>query len=171
MNKKQLTFFISVLVFIIGASIVIAKINRDNRHVAAVSLAEQSAVTQTVSDFGHKLQLVSLLAPSSDLKESMDREYGPYVAPELLSLWKSDPMIAPGRIVSSPWPDRIEISHISLNADGSYSVSGTVVEVTSTEAKNGTALDTYPVTMTLQKRNGIWLITAFHKGAINKIHS
>jgi hypothetical protein len=144
----------------------IVKMNPIHTFTVGASSTDQSAVTQTVTDFGQKLQLVSLLAPSSDVKTSMNKEYAPYVAPALLSSWESNPTIAPGRTVSSPWPDRIEISGVVANTDGSYAVTGTVIEVTSTEVKNGTSADTYPVTMTLQKINNAWLITAFHKGSV-----
>ncbi len=61
----------------------------------------------------------------------MDSAYAPYVAPELLDAWKSDPQHAPGRLTSSPSPDRIGIRAVQMNADGSYVVTGTVIETAS----------------------------------------
>ena len=164
MRKKQLTFFLIILTVLVGVYCIITMRSSGKTSISAVSLADQSAVAQTVTDFGHNLQMVSLLAPSSYLKKSMDDAYTPYVASELLALWEKNPSSAPGRMTSSPWPDRIEISNIVVNTDGSYTVAGTVIEVTSTELKNGTASDTYPITMTLQKWNNVWLITSFSKG-------
>ena len=52
---------------------------------------------------------MSLSAPAAVVKKSMTDNYSEFVTPELLSKWESDPKNAPGRLVSSPWPDHIEI--------------------------------------------------------------
>ena len=163
MRKKQIILSLIILIILAGVYFILATRGNSKSNTPAIS-SDQLAVAQTVMDFGHNLQMVSLLAPKADLKKSMDDAYTPYVASELLALWEKSPSNAPGRMTSSPWPDRIEISHISANPDGSYAVIGTVIEVTSTEVRNGTAADTYPITMTLQKKNNVWLITSFSKG-------
>jgi hypothetical protein len=84
-------------------------------------------VRTLMRDFGAKLKMVSLLAPPDILEKSMREHYAPYVSDALLEKWIADPSTAPGRQVSSPWPDRIEIKHITpgglVNAD--------ILEVTS----------------------------------------
>ena len=56
------------------------------------------------------------------------KNYGDYITPELLAKWQGDPQNAPGRMTSSPWPDRIEISNIERQPDGSYIANGKIIE-------------------------------------------
>ena len=67
---------------------------------------------------------------------------------------------APGRVTSSPWPDRIEITSIVREAD-KYVVVGFVVEVTSIEVVNGGVAAKIPVRVVLEKREGRWFITEY----------
>lgn len=97
-----------------------------------------------VEGFGKVLKNVSLLAPSDDIAKSMDDNYAQYVTPGLLTAWKADPSAAPGRLTSSPWPDRIEILSVEKSAAGDYALSGKIIEVTSTEVQNGGAAATRP---------------------------
>jgi hypothetical protein len=55
---------------------------------------------------------VSLLAPAADVDKAMREQYGDLVTPELLAAWIASPASAPGRDVSSPWPDRIAVDSI-----------------------------------------------------------
>ncbi|MDF2615930.1 MAG: copper amine oxidase domain protein [Sedimentibacter sp.] len=73
-------------------------------------LNDQAAkVENIVRGFGSKLKMVSLLAPDDLLKESMNENYGKLVTKELIEKWIKNPSEAPGRAVSSPWPERIDI--------------------------------------------------------------
>jgi hypothetical protein len=65
-----------------------------------------------------------LLASSADIEKSMDENYGGYVTPELMKKFLSDPENAPGRLASSPWPDRIEIASAEKISEGLYKVGG-----------------------------------------------
>jgi hypothetical protein len=133
--------------------------------------AEQTAVRTLVTDFGKQLQTVSLSATSDDLAVAIDANYARYVAPELLSQWKSDSSLALGRQASSPWPDRIEVASVTRNDDGSYHVEGTVVEITS-EEKSTTGTQpaaTYPVHITVGHVEGSWLITSLDKGSYSEL--
>ncbi len=67
---------------------------------------------------------------------------------------------ATGRVVSSPWPDRIEITSIVREADR-YVVVGFVVEVTSMDVVSGGAAAKNPVRIVLEKQEGRWLITEY----------
>jgi hypothetical protein len=115
-------------------------------------------ITQTVEGFGKKLQAVSLQSPN--VSEEMTREYSQYVSPDLLGSWVSDPAHAPGRTVSSPWPDRIEISSVSQTSNGLYVVQGEIVEITSVELVSGGAANTIPVRITVQWNGGRWQIVS-----------
>lgn len=121
----------------------------------------EAAVTETVTDFGNNLSMVSLLAPANDVGIAMEENYAQYVAPELLAKWESDPAHAPGRTTSSPAPDHIEVLSAQANADGSYTVLANVIETTGTGTASTTNAGTYAVTVRLENRDGAWLITGF----------
>jgi hypothetical protein len=120
---------------------------------------EEEKVTKLIKDFGSKLQMVSLLAPSDTIKKSMQESYGKYVLPELLDKWANDPLNAPGRLTSSPWPDRIEIFSIVKDAENAYQVKGEIVEITSAEKPGTGAAARRPVTLTVKKQEDQWRIS------------
>ncbi len=70
---------------------------------------DQAAVASLIEAFGGKLQAVSLQASKDVVKKSIQENYGDLVSPALLAQWVSNPSNAPGRVTSSPWPERIEI--------------------------------------------------------------
>ena len=84
---------------------------------------DKKTVVTLVESFGKKLQQVSLLAPPEDLKKNMEENYGSYVTSELLTQFLNDPDNAPGRLTSSPWPDRIEITSTEKTSEGLYEVT------------------------------------------------
>lgn len=138
----------------------------NSREVAATSTGTPDpadAVKVRVAEFGKKLQNVSLSASADSIKQQIQENYSPFVSPELLAQWQQHPTEAPGRLTSSPWPDRIEITGLAKNADGSYGVEGVVVEITSKELTEGGNAAVYPVTMQVSNQNGMWIITAFEK--------
>jgi hypothetical protein len=121
--------------------------------------SSNTEVTQVVEEFGKKLQTVSLLSPH--VAEEISREYSEFVSPDLLNSWISDPTRAPGRMVSSPWPDMIEILSVSQISDDGNLVSGEIIEITSSELVSGGVANTIPVRVTVQWFDGHWLITEF----------
>jgi hypothetical protein len=121
--------------------------------------AAETKVRAVVEGFGKKLQDVSLQAP--DAAQVMQEQYSEYISPALLDAWMNDVVNAPGRIVSSPWPDRIEISALEQTGADRYVVSGFIVEVTSVEVLNGEAAAKLPVQLTVERQQGQWLITEF----------
>ena len=85
--------------------------------------------------------------------------------PELLSKWINDSSKALGRIVSSPWPDRIEVKSINRINENKFIVAGEIVEMTNTGEANR-----QEITLTVERqpwkikfpfagRNLKWLIT------------
>jgi hypothetical protein len=116
-----------------------------------VSIPEE-VITRLVEEFGQNLKHVSLL-DQAEVEESMRQHYGDYVVPELLEEWIRCPRNAPGRTVSSPWPDRIEVTRIRQVARNTYQVDGEIVEVTST----GEA-DRRAVSLVVEKISGTWRI-------------
>lgn len=120
---------------------------------------DEIAVRNLVKEFGKSLQMVSLLSPKELLDKSMQENYGSLVSPDLISQWQSDPKNAPGRTVSSPWPDRIEILTVNKSLENTYYVKGDIVEITSVEKENGGAAARRPVTLAVEKAGDHWLIT------------
>lgn len=119
---------------------------------------DETAVKKLVEDFGRQLQAVSLQAPQDILEKSMQEQYGAFVSPNLLKIWLADPLNAPGRLTSSPWPERIEIKSIEKLSETQYKVQGEVIEMTSAEKEHGGSFGKYDITLVVEKINDRWLI-------------
>jgi len=125
-------------------------------------------VEALVENFGESMKNVSLLVSEELLHSEMQSSYGAYVAPELLATWQEDPESAPGRLTSSPWPDRIQIG--SMEGDGNvFVVHGTVVDVVSAEEGGEDIVGTYPVELRVEKRADGWMITDYKKGLYSQL--
>lgn len=120
------------------------------------SEADREAVRAVVTEFGKRLQRVSLLSPRGQLLAAVAAEYAPLVAPELLEEWMRHPESAPGRSTSSPWPDHIEIDTTMVDSAGVWTVLGAIVEMTS----SGPA-GRVPVHAEVGQRNERWVLTAY----------
>lgn len=119
---------------------------------------DEAAVKSLVEAFGGKLQAVSLLAPEDIVKKSIEENYRIYITPGLLDEWLSQPQNAPGRLTSSPWPDRIGILSIQkLNEEG-YEVTGDIIEITSAEKETGGIAARRPIIVEVIKTDGNWFI-------------
>jgi len=126
--------------------------------------ADKKAIASLVENFGKRLQLVSLLAPPDIVNKSMQDNYGSLVTPALLEKWQNDPQNAPGRMVSSPWPDRIEILTNEKRAEGSYEVKGELIEITSVEQSSGGVAAKRPIILSIKKIENNWLIDTVTMG-------
>jgi len=115
------------------------------------SLKEAEAI---VSEFGSRLKNVSLLAPEDELKREIEENYKDFVVPELLSAWIAEPASAPGRLVSSPWPEKIEIWDAAIGPD-SISFGARVA----TAASAGETGIFYAADIKMVKVSGKWLIS------------
>lgn len=130
--------------------------------------SEATVISDLVKGFGGKLQFVSLLAPNEILEKNMREYYGDYVSPELIEKWINDPLNAPGRLTSSPWPDRIEILSIVKLSESEYEVRGEIIEITSTEKESGEFANKRPITLIVKKLNNRWLIDEVNLGEYEK---
>jgi len=120
---------------------------------------EETEVRELVKDFGKKLQIVSLQAP--DAAQEIQDQYSGFVEPALLEIWMNNVMDAPGRSVSSPWPDRIEIITLTKEDSDRYMITGSVIEVTSLEVANGGIAAKIPVRIVVQNDQGHWRISEY----------
>lgn len=120
--------------------------------------AEKNEVIKFVQGFGIQLKMVSLLAPEDILKETMNEFYGDYASDELIEKWLKDPVAAPGRLTSSPWPGRIDVLSVEKTAENEYIVKGNVVEFTSVEMEEGGIAAKREITLNVKKTDGKWII-------------
>jgi hypothetical protein len=121
--------------------------------------AKGLAPIDVVAEFGRRMKLVSTAAPAPAAAAAIREHYAGLAAPELLEQWASSPATAPGREVSSPWPERIEV--LSSSQSGFESdVDAILVEVTSTGEAGRR-----PVRLRLADHDGTWLITRWELGA------
>lgn len=158
--------WIVLLIFIIGSIILFTcrKINQD-------SISKKNQVICTVINFGKKLKSVPLLASKDALRKSMEENYGRYAVSSLIEKWINDPQNAPGRLTSSPWPDRIGIQSIEKISEGTYEVKGDIIEITSTEMIDGGYAAKRPITLLVKKINNRWMIYHTTLGSYRKATS
>jgi hypothetical protein len=128
--------------------------------------ADKKAVESLVKTFGQRLQNVPLLGTPDVVKKSMQESYGGLVSQALLTKWINDPRNAPGRLTSSPWPDRIEILSTNTISDTEYQVKGEIIEITSVEKEKGEGYAAKrPITLGVKKINNKWIIDDVILGA------
>jgi hypothetical protein len=127
---------------------------------------EETEIRDLVEKFGKRLAMVALLAP--DAPEEMQTQYSEFVSPALLGTWMKDVSKAPGRMVSSPWPDRIEIATLTKESPDQYVVTGFVIEITSMEMVHGGAAARIPVHIVVQRDQKRWLISEYVEEKMTK---
>jgi len=127
----------------------------DGPELAVDEEADKKAVAAVVEQFGRQLKLVSLLAPEDTVKQAIEEHYETWITPGLLNAWLSDPSKAPGSLTSSPRPDRIEIEEIAAVSDGSYEVTGYIIE---TAGGQDDIAAKQPITLRVVKLDDRWAI-------------
>lgn len=120
-------------------------------------ITEVEAVQSVVTEFGSKLKNVPLAAEPEIIRESIKREYAAYVSPLLLERWLNDPLHAPGRLTSSPWPEGIEIKEIRKVGEY-YEIVADVVLLTSVDVVQNTESSREPAYITVANIGGTWVI-------------
>jgi len=124
---------------------------------AAEELTAGDRIAQIVEGFGQNMKNVRIVVvPKETTEELIDRYYAPYVTKELLASWKRQIETTPGRELSSPWPERIEVQSVALAADGTYEVRGQVIWLAGGETVGEDA-----VTLQLKLEDGKWKINAY----------
>ncbi len=118
---------------------------------------EQTVIKDLVEKFGQSFKNVYLSSP--DVKDTLAQAYQDFVSPELLEQWQQNPSQAPGRIVSSPWPDRIDITSIKKIDEVTYIIYGEIIEITSVEQVQGGIAAKRDIILTITKINNSWLIS------------
>ncbi len=134
---------------------------KENIPIETMTEEDKVMIKEVVTSFGNKLKNVSLTQEEEALKEAIKTEYGEFLSPLLLERFLNDPTHAPGKLVSSPWPERIEILDMYRSGDY-YDVSGEIILWTSEEAVEGSGnAGKEPIFLTLVNMNGKWLIAEY----------
>lgn len=147
--KKYVPYAVGVIIVAVlvgGVTWFIARPNHDEK------------IRESVTLFGQRLKNVPLAADSDEIVRSIDVEYAAVVTPELLETWKNNPEDAPGREVSSPTPNRIEIIEIQKLGEA-YLVVGDIVLTTSVQGEELRER----ILMVMEKREKVWLISDYTK--------
>jgi hypothetical protein len=160
-----LSLSISLLGFTMNNNEMAANPKKQTQKESLKIVKPESEIKVLVESFGSKLKLVPLLAPQRMIKNSIQDNYSNYVDKQLLSKWISDPQKAPGRMTSSPWPDRIEVISIKMIFKNEYEVKGQIIELTSVEKANNGIFARRSITLTVAKVNNKWLINKTVLGA------
>src|SRR5690606_10601574 len=116
------------------------------------------AVRELVMRFGERLKEVSVLGPDSVVTGELRTAYGEMVDPTLLAAWLERPSSAPGRTVSSPWPERIDVTGTEPGPLGGCEVLGEVVYISSADSPGDAGR--VPVTLMVQRAED-WRITSY----------
>lgn len=148
---------------LVGCVLVLACSDRTAARSSQTGACDSPGAREVVERLGERMKEVPLLASDSVVVREIRRAYAPLVTPELLARWTNDPASAPGREVSSPWPERIEILSVEPSGDSSCAVYGQVVYVSSTEQALDGAAAREPVTLSVTADDG-WRIRAFEMG-------
>jgi hypothetical protein len=153
LNYKKPAFWVSIVAVAVVVGVVAGLMaNPSNKDEAG------DAIVALVEDFGNKLQRVSLQAPKDAVLKSIQENYSEFVSQGLMDEWKSDPFKAPGRLTSSPWPDRIEILSIEKLSEDMYQVNGEIIEITSVDMADGGFSARRPINLLVKKTGEKWLI-------------
>jgi hypothetical protein len=92
-------------------------------------------------------------------KQAVDANLKELITDRLYQAFVRDPSTIPGRSAYGEWPDEIRIDSIQKVDDTSFSVSANVIFVTSVQTARGRGTTwKKPITLTLKKVNGTWLI-------------
>jgi hypothetical protein len=162
----RLTTFVLILAVMCGASCQAPPGAPSQTAATAPSIGSAVArerVREIVERFGQRLRNVSVLGPPEVVRETMRREYDELVTPELLQRWLQDPRSAPGRLTSSPWPERIEIIRIRKREPDRYELSGEIIEVTNAPADS--PVRRIPVWIELRRVGDRWRIAEWSAAA------
>lgn len=162
-------YFLVIMMVILSISLFGCMNQVSNDTPQETDESNNEAVRVLVEEFGKKLQAVSLLAPKDILNKSFVDNYGSFVALELLAKWQENPTTAPGRLTSSPWPERIEIQSVEKISGIKYEVNGEIIELVNAGEKQVEVAATQAITLVVEKADKKWLISDVKLGPYNKI--
>lgn len=130
--------------------------------------AEDAASAKSVVEaFGGTLKNVPLSGEPALVRTAIEENYAQFVTAELLAQWLANPKTAPGRLTSSPSPDRIGVASVVEQGRGRI-VTGEVIMVTSADAE-GETTDTVPFVAQVIPTDGGWRIAAYQEEKVQTL--
>ena len=169
MNCRRLLYLIAASITVLGAcgQPDAATVRGLARAGDSTALGDpESAVRRLVTLFGARMQTGSLLVPDSIAASRLQEAYGTLVTPDLLSDWMARPTLAPGRRVSSPWPDHIEVESVKSAGSDEYLVTGALVYESSAPGKSTSRGTAKPVRLHVRRAgDGSWRISLYEPQA------
>ncbi len=99
---------------------------------------------------------------------ALDSNLKQFITDRFYQAIKNDPSIVPGKPVSGPYPDRIQIDSVKKLSSTSYTVVGKVKLMTSTQTATGGVAGQSPIiiTLMLNKVDDNWLIDAVTQSSL-----
>ncbi len=158
-DRKYILLFLIIALLSISGYFLYQTYSIKNQSVEQQNDYEEIVVKNLVDGFGRSLKNVSLLAKPKAVAEDIKNNYSPFVSQDLILQWTENLVAAPGRTVSSPWPDRIEITSLEKLAD-QYTVAGSIIYVTAQDLLEGKFSDKRGITLVVEKKDNSWLITS-----------
>lgn len=152
LNDKRPTFWVGMVVIVVVLVAVLSLLA--NPVTDQDEMGDEQDIIALVEHFGSKLRTVSLTNPPSQIVSSIQENYSDFVSPELMAFWVGNLEHAPGRLTSSPWPERIDIESMDQSAPDAYEVTGRIVEVT----EGGDVAATRLIELEIKKVDGHWMI-------------
>lgn len=113
-----------------------------------------------VQEFGTKLKNVPLTGEEQAVRDAIRKEYSAFLTPELLASFQGEPHDAPGRLMSSPWPEKIEITKV-WPIGQAFVVDAEIVYLTSKEVAEGGEAYREKISLAVQKRGPKLLIADY----------
>lgn len=159
LHYKRPVFWLGIVATIIVLAVAASTLSNPVTHIEGQT-DEEPQIVNLVEGFGSKLSMVSLLAPKDEVAKSMEDNYRDFVSQDLIKGWIEDPENAPGRLTSSPWPERIDVTSVNKLSANLYEVNGVIIEMTSVEMTEGGVAATRSITVEVRKVEGRWLIDA-----------
>jgi hypothetical protein len=142
-----------------------SRAEEDSSRTELPQSCDAAEARRVVEQFGERLKQVSLLAPDSIVIREIREAYGLLVTSTLLETWTSAPARAPGRKVSSPWPERIEIRSIDTISAGTCRIEGDLSYATSANRSSPSETSRESVVLQVVASAGGWRISAYAVGA------
>jgi len=153
--KKRIFFGVSIVVVLVAVGGILYYLN--SKPFVATNNVQ---VRDVVYAFGDEISLVSLSGSSDEVAMSIDKHYAIYVHPDLLSSWKANHALAPGKKAGVPITDRIDIKGMEEPSKGTYVVSAELVS-RATVSEFSRDVKTLPIQITVMQGLDGWQITEY----------
>jgi hypothetical protein len=161
-NSRKIGIVALVALGIVGLFFIAWYVGPDREE----ALGDASA-RSVVEAFGQTLKNVPLTGTDAIAREAIEQQYAPFVTPELLAAWLANPDTAPGRLTSSPSPDRLTIATVETQGRGRV-ITGEVIMVTSADTV-AEPVDTVPFTAQVVPTDSGWKIAAYQEEKVQTL--